>query len=157
MSVFVRNLLSTHHFGIVPIVRKHSRCLLSKERHYEAKHFKFASTANFPGLTRNIYPSIKNHDDLHKYSIENPEAFWDFQAKDLLTRSKPYSSNKVMDCNMERGQFRWFYDGKINASVNCVDRHAEKNPDKIALIWEKDEPGTHEEVSYGQTPQSTHF
>ena len=46
-----------------------------------------------------------------------------------------------MECDMNSGSFEWFSDGQLNASVNCVDRHAAANPDKVAIIWEKDEPG----------------
>ena len=122
MRVIFQNLLSTRHFCIAPTFRKQSRCLFIKQRHYEASRFKYASTAKFPGLIKN-YPSINNHNDLYKFSIENPEKFWDFQAQTLLTWSKPYSSNRIMDCNMENGHFRWFDDGQINASINCVDRY----------------------------------
>jgi len=112
-------------------------------------HVKTSSTAKFPGLLKE-YPQLRTHDDLHKFSIQNPEKFWDFQAKNLLTWQKLYSNNCIMDCEMKSGSFKWFYDGQLNASINCVDRHAEKTPDKIALIWEKDEPGTHEKVSYAK-------
>ena len=122
MRAIFQNLLSTHNFYIVPAFRKHSRCLFIKQRHYEASTFKYASTAKFPGLIKN-YPSIKNHDDLYKFSIENPETFWDYQAQELITWSKPYSRNRIMDCNMGNGHFRWFDDGQINASINCVDRY----------------------------------
>ena len=68
-----------------------------------------------------------------------------------------------MNCSMETGQFRWFEGGKLNVSVNCVDRWfvwntkestfkrwAAEDPDRVALIWEKDEPGEAVRVTYGQ-------
>lgn len=45
---------------------------------------------------------------------------------------------------------QWFGDGELNVSYNCIDRHAERNPDKVALIWESDEPGHSEHITYGQ-------
>jgi len=132
-----------------------TRTVFAIHRSYIASSFlniskaAMTSTAKFPDLLKEV-PQINNHDDLHKYSIENPEKFWDFQAKDLLSWQKPYSTNCIMKCDMTKGEFKWFYDGQLNASVNCVDRHAAKTPEKIALIWEKDEPGTHEKVSYKQ-------
>ncbi|KAF6039105.1 ACSS1 [Bugula neritina] len=56
--------------------------------------------------------------------------------------------DKVQQCDMEKGQFSWFSNGSLNISDNCIDRHVESNPDQTALIWEKDEPGTEERVSY---------
>ena len=79
------------------------------------------STAKCPELIK-AHPEIKTHDDLHKYSIEQPGKFWDFQATSLLTWHKKYSSENVMNCDMEKGIFKWFEDGQLNASVNCIDR-----------------------------------
>ena len=55
-----------------------------------------------------------------------------------------------MNCNMEEAKFKWFSDGVLNASINCIDRHMKKNPDKIALIWEQDEPGQEIRITYQQ-------
>ena len=121
MSIIFRTALSTRRFSVAPSFHKTLQCLLFNQRHYAISSYKYASTATFPGLISK-YPYINNHDDLHKFSVENPEIFWDFQAQDLLTWSKPYSSNKIMKCNMEHGHFKWFEDGQINASINCVDR-----------------------------------
>ncbi|XP_065557343.1 acetyl-coenzyme A synthetase 2-like, mitochondrial isoform X2 [Artemia franciscana] len=49
---------------------------------------------------------------------------------------------------MQDGIFRWFEGGILNVSVQCLDRHAKRNPDKVAIIWEKDEPGQEERVTY---------
>ena len=51
---------------------------------------------------------------------------------------------------MEEAKFEWFSDGVLNASINCIDRHMKKNPDKIALIWEQDEPGQEIKITYQQ-------
>ncbi|EDO39135.1 predicted protein [Nematostella vectensis] len=55
-----------------------------------------------------------------------------------------------MDCDMNEGQHRWFVGGEINVSENCVDHHMRSHPNRTALIWEKDEPGDVEHVSYIQ-------
>lgn len=78
--------------------------------------------------------------------IFQPEEFWRHIATSILDWSKPFTT--VMDCDMKNGYFSWFPDGKLNASVNCVDRHAAQTPDKIALIWEKDEPGQEVKITY---------
>ncbi|KAL3874415.1 hypothetical protein ACJMK2_037432 [Sinanodonta woodiana] len=93
-------------------------------------------------------PNIHTHADLYQFSLQNPDRFWGTLARSRLNWFKDFS--KVSDCDMKKGRFRWFLDGKLNVAVNCVHRHAEKNGDKIALIWEKDEPGTQEYVTYRQ-------
>lgn len=56
---------------------------------------------------------------------------------------------------MKAGVFKWFADGSLNASFNCIDRHAATNPEKVALIWERDEPGTQVQVTYQQLLEMT--
>ena len=60
-----------------------------------------------------------------------------------------------MNCNMEEAKFEWFSDGVLNASINCIDRHMKKNPDKVALIWEQDEPGQEIKITYQQLSTMT--
>ena len=91
-------------------------------------------------------PQTKSYEELHRFSIEHPDLFWGDQARLNLTWSRDFT--RAMDCDMKAGQFKWFEDGTLNASVNCVDRHAATNPDKVAIIWEKDEPGQHVKVSF---------
>ncbi|MDN5680858.1 MAG: acetyl-coenzyme A synthetase, partial [Ewingella sp.] len=78
----------------------------------------------------------------HQYyqqSVENPDAFWAEQGK-ILDWIKPYS--KVKNTSFAPGNIdiRWFEDGTLNLSANCLDRHLEKNGDRTALIWEGDDP-----------------
>lgn len=105
-------------------------------------------TAKFPELTQ--FPKdINSYETLHKFSIQENDLFWSTVAKSRLDWIRPF--NKIREG--EFGQtdsfdLKWFLNGKLNVSVNCVDRHCAKNPDKIALIWEKDEPGRQEYVTY---------
>jgi acetyl-CoA synthetase len=46
------------------------------------------------------------------------------------------------------GDVSWFLNGELNVSYNCVDRHALSNPDNVALIWEADEPGMSQKITY---------
>eukprot|EP00094_Tigriopus_californicus_P013258 TCALIF_12822-PA protein Name:"Similar to Acss1 Acetyl-coenzyme A synthetase 2-like, mitochondrial (Mus musculus)" AED:0.25 eAED:0.25 QI:0/0/0/0.90/0.9/0.81/11/0/623 len=81
------------------------------------------------------------------------EEFWGGVARSSLKWMVPFQ--KAMNCDMKKGQFEWFQNGKINASVNCIDRHVEVDPERIALIWEKDEPGTEEKITYRSLFQMT--
>ena len=49
---------------------------------------------------------------------------------------------------------KWFEDGELNVSYNCIDRHAKKNPDKIAIIWEGDDPKDSKKITYKELLQN---
>jgi acetyl-CoA synthetase len=71
--------------------------------------------------------------------LENPEAFWGKMAERLDWFKQP---TKIKNVNYQLDDFRikWFEDGELNASVNCLDRQLEKRGDKIALLFEPDSP-----------------
>ncbi|KAJ8321195.1 hypothetical protein KUTeg_001253 [Tegillarca granosa] len=112
----------------------------------------FGTDLNAKGFTTTPFPefkdlpNIKTHDDLYKFSLEDPEKFWSILARSRLDWYKDFG--EIRDCNLGQGKIRWFLGGKLNASVNCVDRHLTDKGNSIALIWEKDEPGTQEYVTY---------
>ncbi|KAM4607393.1 acetyl-coenzyme A synthetase 2-like, mitochondrial [Polymixia lowei] len=56
---------------------------------------------------------------------------------------------------MTSGRVKWFLGGQLNVSVNCLDVHVETHPDRVALIWERDEPGTEVKVTYSELLQMT--
>lgn len=74
------------------------------------------------------------------------EGFWAKQAKDHLLWKKPFS--KVLD-ESNAPFYRWFHDGELNVSYNCLDRHLKTTPNKTALIFEADD-GTVTKVTYKQ-------
>lgn len=91
---------------------------------------------------------LKTHEDLHAFSLRYPDRFWGALARSRLKWIEPFQ--QVMDCDMAKGKISWFNGGKLNVSVNCVDRHYQKHPDRVALIWEKDEPCQEENITYSQ-------
>ena len=105
------------------------------------------SSTDMPELA-DMCPSIKCHEDLHRFSVEHPDKFWSVLARSRLTWSQDFHTG--MDCDMKTGKFNWFLGGQLNVSVNCVDRWAALEPDRTALVWEKDEPGQQENISYSQ-------
>ncbi|KAL7268041.1 acetyl-coenzyme A synthetase 2 [Rhizina undulata] len=84
----------------------------------------------------------------YKESIENPDKFWGEKARELLHWDIPFQT--VSNGSFENGDVSWFLEGKLNASYNCVDRHAFKNPDKPAIIYEADEPSEGRIITYGE-------
>lgn len=101
-------------------------------------------------LTRTL--STCNYQDLLNNCEDDYVKFWSDQANQRLDFVKPFS--RVVDANFQKAEFRWFDDGVINAKQNCVDRHVDKTTP--ALIWERDEPGTHETWSYSKLAKKVH-
>uniref|UniRef100_A0A7N6BCR4 Propionate--CoA ligase n=1 Tax=Anabas testudineus TaxID=64144 RepID=A0A7N6BCR4_ANATE len=93
-----------------------------------------------------------SHRDLYQLSVSDPDQFWG-SAADRLRWVKPF--DRVRDCELSSGKINWFVGGKLNVSVNCLDVHVEKHPDRVALIWERDEPGTEVKVTYRELLETT--
>lgn len=87
------------------------------------------------------------YDKLYQHSINDNIDFWRKQGK-RLDWIKPYTKIKDVKYSTTDVYIKWYYDGTLNASVNCIDRHAEKNPDKIAIIWEGDDPAISKKITY---------
>ncbi|KAF9547132.1 acetyl-CoA synthetase [Mortierella hygrophila] len=92
--------------------------------------------------------SYAQYKEMHRQSIENPDEFFGKMATELLSWSKPFHT--VQHGGLDHGDTAWFLDGQLNASYNCVDRHALANPEKIAIIYEADEPNQSENITYGE-------
>jgi acetyl-CoA synthetase len=92
-------------------------------------------------------PSLDEYRRLHQKSLDQPEQFWGEQAA-RLTWFHPFES--VVNADAREVDFNWYSGGKLNAAYNCVDRHADKTPDKPALIWVGNEPGEKREITFGE-------
>ena len=96
-------------------------------------------------------PHLANLDEykqLYKKSIEEPETFWAEQARDLLSWESDF--HKTKSGTLAGGDNAWFHGGRLNASYNCVDRHAFKDPNKPAIIYEADEQSGGRTITYGE-------
>ena len=92
-------------------------------------------------------PHLKNLDEykeLYKQSIENPKEFFKMMAVENLSWIRDFTDVH----NDEFANTKWFADGKINLCENCIDRHLENKAEKIALIWEGDEPGNSKSYTF---------
>lgn len=92
--------------------------------------------------------SFGEYESLYKESIEKPDEFWGRQARELISWDRDFQT--VRNGSFKNGDVSWFNEGRLNASYNCVDRHAFKNPDKTAIIYESDEPDGGRKISYGE-------
>lgn len=84
---------------------------------------------------------------MYQASLDDPEAFWQ-QHGQRLDWSKPFS--KVKDTSFELGNVhvKWFSDGELNVSYNCLDRHLPQHANTVAYYWEGDEPGMQKAITY---------
>ena len=99
-----------------------------------------------PAAAAKAHISEEKYQEMYAQSISDPNTFWAEQAKDFLTWSKPW--DKVQSGNFNEGNIRWFEGGKINVSYNCLDRHLETRGDKVAIIWEGDDPQVSQNITY---------
>ncbi len=88
---------------------------------------------------------------LYKQSIDQPEVFWAEQAEKFLDWHQPW--DKVMEYDYPKGEISWFAGGKLNVSVNCLDRHLKTRGDQVALIWEGDNPTHDKTMTYRELHQ----
>lgn len=86
--------------------------------------------------------------EMYQASIDNPKTFWNDQAKTMLHWDAPFHC--VTTGSFTQGDIQWFSGGKLNASVQCLDRHVwnPRKADTTALIWEGDEVGTGRSYTY---------
>ncbi len=91
-------------------------------------------------MNRAAYPyqitSYQDYQEQYRRSIASPEAFWGEIAQHFHWQKAP---QKVLEWNFEEPRVRWFEDGKLNITENCLDRHLDMLGDKPAIIWESNE------------------
>ncbi|HUT54923.1 MAG TPA: acetate--CoA ligase [bacterium] len=100
-------------------------------------------------LVKDTYiKSMAEYEKLHKESIKNPDKFWGRVGEEFLTWDKKW--DKVFNWDdKNQVKFSWYKGGKLNASVNCLDRHIKTwRKNKAAIIWEGDDPGTSRVLTY---------
>ena len=83
----------------------------------------------------------------YNLSVKENEKFWRKEGK-RITWIKPYTKIKDIKYSKEDVKIKWFYDGTLNASANCIDRHLKKNAKKTAIIWVGDDPTNSKRISY---------
>jgi len=89
------------------------------------------------------------YQDLYQQSVQDPEAFWSEQGL-RLDWIKPYTQVKDVNYNIPGVSIKWFADGTLNASVNCIDRHLPTRAQHTAIIWEGDDPNHSKHITYQQ-------
>ena len=88
--------------------------------------------------SENAYINLDKYQKLYDASLASPEKFWAAEGK-RIDWIKPYTIIKNTSYKKDNINIRWFEDGTLNVSANCIDRHLEKNSNKKAIIWESDD------------------
>ena len=88
------------------------------------------------------------YQEMYKRSVENPEAFWQEQARTLVLWQKEFTKVKNVSYSYPEVSIKWFEDGLLNVSENCIDRHLENKSEAVAILWEGDEPGVSKKITY---------
>ncbi|MCW4149529.1 acetate--CoA ligase [Halomonas sp. 18H] len=106
------------------------------------------------GIAAHAWADKATYQAMYQRSVDDPQGFWAEQAERLdwsiqpsIIKNSSFASNNV--------DIRWFEDGKLNASVNCLDRHLEKRGDQPAIIWEGDDPGQSKTLTYREVHERT--
>ncbi|MYD43682.1 MAG: acetate--CoA ligase [Gammaproteobacteria bacterium] len=109
-----------------------------------------------------IYPVSENfarkahideatYEQMYRASMDEPMAFWSEQSNAFLQWESPWT--KLQSADFASGRFAWFEGGRINACVNCVDRHLSTRGEQVALIWEGDDPTVSSTITYNELSQ----
>ena len=109
-------------------------------------------------MTAKLYPvpetlqangiiSEEQYNAMYKESIENPDKFWG-EHKNMIDWYKEPTIIKNTTFDPENVSIKWFEDGQLNVSYNCIDRHLADNAKKTAILWEGDEPTDSQTITY---------
>ena len=110
----------------------------------------------------NVYPvpesfakeahiNADTYQEMYRRSIDDADNFWSEQAEKFIDWEQPW--NNVSSFDFNSGEASWFTGGKLNISVNCIDRHLATRGEQTAIIWEGDDPSSSSYITYNQLSQ----
>ena len=97
---------------------------------------------------QSTHVNAEQYRSMYQRSVDDPEGFWSDMAEEFLQWDAPWDS--VCSYDFHKGEASWFAGGKLNVSVNCIDRHLPARADQVALIWEGDDPAEDKTVTYAE-------
>lgn len=103
-------------------------------------------------ILQSTHINAEQYDAMYKQSVEQPESFWTEHASLLEWYKKPTKIKNTMFGESDVS-IKWFEDGALNASYNCIDRHLVDNATKVAFHWEGDSPSDSQDITY----QEVHY
>ena len=102
-----------------------------------------------PAAARAAHVDEAGYREMYRRSLEDPDGFWLEQARRLDWASPPTRGRNASFAR-DSVSIAWFDDGALNVAANCVDRHAERTPDRTAILWEGDDPAESKAISYAE-------
>ena len=105
-----------------------------------------------PEWVKSSLATKKKYQDKYSQSIKRNDEFWRKEGK-RISWIKPYKKIKDVKYSAKEVKIKWFQDGTLNASANCIDRHLKDKKDKTAIIWVGDNPKDSQKISYKQLHQ----
>ncbi len=101
-----------------------------------------------PEFSDSAWINNEKYLQMYQQSVINPEGFWREQAEQRIDWIKPFTRVRNVSFDDHNVNIKWFEDGTLNASANCLDRHLEIRGDQTAIIWEGDDPGQNRHITY---------
>jgi acetyl-CoA synthetase len=123
--------------------RKKSKRIKSRKK-IASKELIFKVTKKW---SKKAYVDKKQYEKKYKLSIKDNEVFWKREGK-RIDWIKPYKKIKDVRYSKTDVKIKWYYDGTLNASANCIDRHLKNKKNKTAIIWVGDDPKDSKQISY---------
>jgi len=103
-------------------------------------------------IASNSHINENEYERLYQESIDHPDQFWSKQAELFIDWKEKWK--EVSKTDMQNGNIEWFSGAKLNVAQNCLDRHLETRSNKVAIIWEGDEPEQHKHITYAELHNS---
>ena len=97
--------------------------------------------------SKQAYVNKSQYEKKYRLSIKNNEDFWKKEGK-RINWIKPYTKIKDVKYSKKEVNIKWYHDGTLNASANCIDRHLDKKSNKTAIIWVGDDPNDSKKITY---------
>ena len=121
------------------------------------KNYNFKMSDNikipvFENFKDSAHLTKDKYEEAYKFALDNPEAFWEKEGK-RINWINPYTMVKDVTWSNNDVNIKWFYDGTLNASYNCIDRHLSDKSDQVAIIWEGDDPNESKKITYKELHQ----
>ena len=97
----------------------------------------------------NSHANRAKYEEMYAASLSDPDSFWALQGR-RLDWIEPYTIVKNTTFDHADVSIKWYEDGKLNVSANCIDRHLPTRGEQVAIIWEGDDPNDNKNITYNQ-------
>jgi len=102
-----------------------------------------------PEWAARAHVDAASYDRLCEEAVSSPDTFWG-RIGQRLTWSKPFTQVRDVSFKAEDFRIKWYADGELNVTENCIDRHLARRADQTAIIWEGDDPRASQNITYRQ-------